>query len=113
MTEEQNQPFFELRQYPLKEGQLDRWVEFMDKTLIPFQRSCGMVIVGSWYVREANQYVWIRRFENEADRQELYKAAYENDTWLNVLKPEVNEMIDREAGLVVTNMTPSALSVIR
>ena len=113
MSDDYSQPFFELRQYPLQAGQLDNWVTFMDEILIPFQRSKGMVIVGSWFNRELNQYVWIRRFENEADKDKLYKAAYENETWLEELKPQVNTMIDREKGLVVTRMTPSSLSIIR
>lgn len=113
MTTESNQPFFELRQYQILDGQLDRWVAFMDKTLIPFQRSCGMIIVGSWFVRETNQYVWIRRFESQADKERLYKAAYKNDTWLNELKPIVYEMLDRDHKLNVREMSPSPLSIIR
>lgn len=113
MTQENNQPFFELRQYQIKEGQLDNWVEYMDKTLIPFQRSCGMVIVGSWAVPETNKYVWIRRFESVADKDRLYKAAYENDYWLNTAKAEVGTMLDREAGLDIQEMVASPLSIIR
>ena len=113
MSQDSNQPFFELRQYQIKEGQLDNWVEYMDNTLIPFQRSCGMVIVGSWYIRETNKYVWIRRFENEADKERLYKAAYENDYWLNEARPHVGTMVDREAGLDIQEMVASPLSVIR
>ena len=113
MTEGTNQPFFELRQYEIKEGQLDRWVEFMDGTLIPFQRSRGMVIVGSWFVRETNQYVWIRRFESEENKVALYQAAYENDFWLKEARPMVETMLDRETGITVTRMEPTALSIIR
>lgn len=113
MTQENEKPFFELRQYIIKEGQIDRWVKFMDTVLIPFQRSCGMVIVGSWFVREANQYVWIRRFEGESNKTELYKAAYENDYWLNEAKALVGTMVDREAGITVTQMEASPLSIVR
>ncbi len=105
--------FFELREYQIKEGKLAEWVQFMDETLIPFQVSTGMIIVGSWFIEETNKYIWIRRFENEAEKKALYQAAYENEMWLDELKPIVNTMLDREAGLNVRNMTASPRSIIR
>lgn len=113
MSQETDQPFFELRQYQINDGKLDEWVEFMDRTLIPFQRSCGMVVVGSWFVRDQNQYVWIRRFESEENRVALYKAAYENDFWLKEARPMVETMLNRETGVTVTRMEPSDLSILR
>ena len=113
MSQEQNQPIFELRQYDIFEGQLDRWVEWMDTVLIPFQRSVGMVVVGSWYSREKNQYIWIRRFESEADRERLYKAVYEHEFWLNEALPIVLTMLSRDSGRTITDMNASALSILR
>ena len=40
--------FYELRQYRIHPGRMDEWVEFMQKDIIPFQVSRGMVITGSW-----------------------------------------------------------------
>ena len=105
--------FFELRQYRIKPGQMERWVKFMDEVLIPFQSSKGMVIVGSFVSQdEADLYVWIRRFEDEADKERLYKAVYESDAWLNEYKPLVGEMNDREK-IMVTRIAPTARSIIR
>ena len=85
----------------------------MDETLIPFQVSKGMVIVGSWSIAADNKYIWIRRFEDEADKEALYQAAYKNETWEKELLPIVNEMLDREAGLNVRQMIASPRSIIR
>ena len=63
--------FFELRQYRCKPGQRDNWVHFMEEVIIPFQSSKGMVIVGSWVgEKEDDLYVWMRRFEDEAEREQ-------------------------------------------
>lgn len=105
--------FFELREYQIKDGQLARWVKFMDEVLIPFQVSTGMVIAGSWSIEAENKYIWIRRFESEEEKKALYTAAYKNETWENELLPLVNEMLDREAGLNVRQITPSPRSIIR
>lgn len=113
MAQEGDRPIFELRQYQIFPGQLDRWVEWMDTTAIPFLGTMGMTIVGSWSVRETNSYIWIRRFESETDRQRLTALQYENETWVNEMRPTINEMLDREAGLVITEMEASPLSAIR
>jgi hypothetical protein len=85
----------------------------MDEVIIPYQISKGMVIVAS-YVGEAEEdlYVWIRRFDNETERERLYKEVYENDYWRNEISPQVGEMIDRSK-TVVSRLNPTPKSVIR
>jgi hypothetical protein len=104
---------FELRQYRTKPGQRERWAKYMDEVIIPYQISKGMVIVAS-YVGEAEEdlYVWIRRFDNESERERLYKEVYENDYWKNEVSPLVGDMIDRTK-TVVSRLNPTPKSVIR
>ena len=105
--------FFELRQYRTRPGQRDAWVEFMEKEVIPFQVSKGMVVVGNFVGQEEDDlYIWTRRFESEEERERLYKAVYETDHWKNNIEPRVNEMLDRKR-MVVTRIEPTAKSVIR
>jgi len=104
--------FFELRQYRTQPGQRDNWVRFMEEVIIPFQVSKGMVIVGSFVgEQEQDLYVWIRRFENEIERERLYEAVYQSDQWLNDIAPKIPEMLDRDK-IVVTRIEPTAASVI-
>ena len=103
--------FFELRQYRIKDGRMDEWVAFMEKEIIPFQVAKGMVVVGSFEGEEEEDlYIWIRRFENEAERETLYKAVYEDPHWLEELSPRVGDIMDRER-IVVTRMLPTSRSV--
>lgn len=113
MTDQRDQPVFELRQYQIFPGQLDRWVEWMDTIAIPFLESLGMTIIGSWSVSETNLYVWIRRFDNEAERQRLTTLQYENEIWVTEMRPMINEMLDRDAGLVITEMHATPMSSVR
>lgn len=87
--------FQELRQYKIQEGKMDAWVDFMESVIIPFQVSKGMVITGS-YRGESDDtlYVWTRRFESEAERERLYDAVYNSDTWRNDISPNVAELMD-------------------
>jgi len=104
--------FFELRQYRIKDGKRAEWVALMEEEIIPFQVSKGMVIVGSFIgEQEPDLYVWMRRFESEQDRIGLYKAVYESDYWINVLKPKIDPLLDRTR-IVVTRIEPTTKSVM-
>jgi hypothetical protein len=105
--------FYELRQYPVLPGKMDEWIKIMEEEIIPFQVSKGMVICGSFRSEENDDtYVWLRRFESEAQREALYKAVYETDFWKNDMAPRVPNYIDR-AGINVTRINPTPKSTVR
>ena len=88
--------FFEFRQYRTRPGQRDSWVKLMEESIIPFQVSKGMAVIGSFVGQEEDDlYVWIRSFISEEERERLYKAVYESDTWRNEMAPQVEQMLDR------------------
>jgi hypothetical protein len=102
--------FYELRQYKILPGKMNDWVEMMETEIIPFQISKGMVITGSYRGEEDDSvYIWMRRFDSEAQREELYAAVYESDHWKTVIGPRVPDHIDREA-IQVTRIVPTPKS---
>ncbi len=105
--------FYELRQYTVHPGKMDEWIEFMEGEIIPFQVSKGAVVCGSFRGETDNSvYVWLRRFESEAERARLYEAVYESDRWKNDIAPRLPAMIDRDAA-VVTRIVPTPRSTVR
>ena len=104
---------FELRQYHLHPGQRDNWVKCMEEEIIPFQISKGMVIAGS-FRGEADEsvYVWLRRFNDETEREKLYEAVYQSDYWKNEIAPKIPEMLDREQ-MKLTRIVATPHSVIQ
>ena len=105
--------FFELREYRTLPGQRENWVRFMEEEIIPFQVSKGMVILGSFTGEEEDDlYIWIRRFESEAQREKLYAAVYESERWVNEIGPEVPKMLDRSK-IVVRRIEATPRSVIQ
>lgn len=102
--------FFELRQYKLRPGTLDQWVQLMEEEIIPFQISKGMVVTGSFRGEtDDSLYFWIRRFESEAERERLYKAVYESDFWKDRIAPRVPDFLVREES-VITRVTATSRS---
>ncbi len=105
--------FYELRQYKVRPGQMDRWVKCMEEEIIPFQVSKGMVIAGSFRGESDDSvYVWMRRFSDEAERERLYEAVYQSDHWKNEIAPRIPEMLDRD-GMVVTRIVATPHSVLQ
>ena len=105
--------FYELRQYKVLDVQMENWLKVMQEEIIPFQVGKGVVIAGSFRGEDDDSvYVWIRRFENEAERERLYDEVYGSDYWKDDVSPRLSSMLDREA-MVVTRLTPTEMSILR
>ena len=102
----------ELREYTVRPGKRDEWVRMMETEIIPFQIQNGIAVLGS-FVCEDNDgiYVWMRRFDDEADRVAKYAAVYESEHWKTSVLPRVNALIDREKHRI-TRLVPTHLSAI-
>jgi hypothetical protein len=105
--------FYELRQYHVRPGKMNEWIKIMEEEIIPFQVSKGMVICGS-YRGETDQsaYVWIRRFESEAQREAQYKAVYQTEYWKTKIDPRVPEYLDRDK-MVITRLVSTPRSPVQ
>jgi len=85
----------------------------MEEEIVPFQISKGMVIAGM-FMGEADKdlFVWLRRFESEEERERLYEAVYQSETWKTKFNDRVGELIDREQ-IKVTRIEATPKSVLR
>jgi hypothetical protein len=102
--------FYELRQYKIKPGKMEAWLKLMEGEIIPFQVGKGAVITASFRGEtDDSVYVWIRRFESEAQREQMYKDIYESDFWKTTISPQVGELIDRSA-TNVQRVVPTRMS---
>ncbi|ASJ74004.1 NIPSNAP family protein [Granulosicoccus antarcticus] len=105
--------FFEIRQYRIRPGKMDAWLELMHSEIIPFQVTHGLVLCGSYQGEEDDSvYFWIRRFEDDAQCKKFYKDVYESDKWVNDLAPRVGEVMDRD-GMVVHRVKATAMSPLQ
>lgn len=105
--------FYEIRQYEIRPGKMDSWIRMFDKEILPFQVSKGMVVAGIFRGEtDDSVFFWIRRFEDEAHREALYKAVYESDEWKTGMSGRVGEHINRET-IIVNRVVPSEASVLR
>ncbi|ASP37716.1 hypothetical protein CHH28_03080 [Bacterioplanes sanyensis] len=99
----------ELREYQIKPGQLDAFLQLMRDTILPYQRAQVMeVVFTSHWCDEQGQdwFVWQRRYRDEAHRQQLFEQVY-NDWWIEHIRPQVFELIEADT-VRVRLLTPTA-----
>jgi hypothetical protein len=105
--------FFEIRRYQIQPGRRAEWIRYMEDVIMPFQTSKGMVINGSFEDEEDDDgYVWIRQFDDEVQRKDLYAAVYESDEWINDISPKVRELMILDQ-VTVTRAVPTPKSAMR
>lgn len=69
-----------------------------------------MVVTASFRgAEDESVYVWMRRFENEEEKERLYAAVYQSDRWKNDIGPRIPALMDRSAARV-TRLTPTPKS---
>lgn len=105
--------YYEIRRYQVRPGRRAEWVRYMEDVVIPFQASLGMDVTASFVdAEDGDGYVWMRRFEDEAQSEALYAAVYEHDRWKNEIGPAVHGLLLAEK-IAVTRVVPTPTSPLR
>jgi hypothetical protein len=71
----------ELRRYRIKPDRLDSWLTFIAEAIRENER-LGMRVEYAGVDRETSTFVWLRSFEDEADRVSRKAAFYGSEWWL-------------------------------
>ena len=69
----------ELRRYRLKSGMIESWLGFFREVLVQSERH-GIRVEYAGFDQETGTFVWLRSFEDEADRK-TRKDAFYGDAW--------------------------------
>jgi hypothetical protein len=69
--------FYEIRTEHARTGLDAELAQYMDDTVIPLHQERGMTVIGSFTaVDDEDAFVWIRRFEDDADRARVLEAVH-------------------------------------
>jgi hypothetical protein len=71
----------ELRRYRIKPERLEPWLDFAAEAMRESERH-GIRVEYAGVDRETSTFVWLRTFEDEADRVSRKAAFYGSDWWL-------------------------------
>ncbi|HEY7060357.1 MAG TPA: NIPSNAP family protein [Chloroflexota bacterium] len=64
----------QLRIYTVKPGMLDSFVGIFRESLAPLHEQYGIRILGAWVNREANEFIWMRAFPDEASIESMTRT---------------------------------------
>lgn len=67
----------QVRIYTINRGQMDAFLEHFQKDTMPLHERVGIQIVGTWVNRPQNEFIWVRTFADEQDRDAKTKAFQE------------------------------------
>jgi hypothetical protein len=97
----------ELRQYQLHPGRRDELIELFETHLIEPQERCGMAVLGQFRdLDRPDWFVWLRGFEDMADRTRALRAFYEGPVWAQHRDAANATMIDSDNVLLLRPVGP-------
>ena len=67
----------ELRIYTINKGAMEAFLDHFEKYGAPLHAAVGIKIESTWVNRAQNEFIWIRSFEDQADRESKVKAFQE------------------------------------
>jgi hypothetical protein len=75
-------PIVELRQYTLHPGQRDTLIDLFDREFVETQEAVGMQVIGQFRnLDDADQFVWLRGFNDMSAREQSLNAFYSGPVW--------------------------------
>jgi hypothetical protein len=88
----------QVRIYTINRGEMDTWLKFFQEVVRPLHEKVGMPIVSTYVNRPQNEFIWVRSFTDEADRDAKQKAFQDAraaagvELGANIAKMEIREV---------------------
>jgi hypothetical protein len=100
--------FYEIRTEHARAGRGAELVRYMDDTVIPLHQEMGMHVVGAFTViGDEDAFVWIRRFEDAADREHVLDAVHHDPRCVAMIET-VSALVGRTESTVRVEPTPGS-----
>ena len=64
----------QIRMYTINKGELDNFIKHFKEETKPIHDKVGWPVVASWVNRPQNEFIWVRTYADEADRDAKTKA---------------------------------------
>src|SRR5688572_27291231 len=102
-------PIVELRQYTLHPGQRDTLIELFDCEFVETQEAVGMQVIGQFRnLDDADQFVWLRGFNDMEAREQSLNAFYSGPVWKAHRDAANATMIDSDNVLLLRLAHPNS-----
>jgi len=88
----------QVRLYTINKGEMDAFLQNFKDVVLPLHQKVGLPVVSTYVNRPQNEFIWVRTFTNEADRDAKQKAFRDATAaagitlGVNVAKMEIREV---------------------
>lgn len=86
----------QLREYRIRAGELDRFVNEWRTHLAPLRRACGFEIPGAWTVPDEDRFVWLLHHPGDWDAFGEADAAYFGSPERKAFDPDPARLIEEQ-----------------
>jgi hypothetical protein len=94
----------QLRDYRIRPGGLDRFVDEWSTSLAPLRRSLGFLIPAAWTVPEDDRFIWILEHPGDWDAFDDADAAYFASPGRAAIDPDPARLIEEQRTLRLTEV---------
>ena len=87
----------QIRMYTINRGEMDAFLDNFQKVVLPLHQKVGLPVISTYVNRPQNEFIWVRTFTDEADRDAKQKAFQDAraaagiQLGLNVAKMEIRD----------------------
>jgi hypothetical protein len=94
----------QLRDYRIRAGELDRFVEEWRNGVAPLRRTAGFEIAGAWTIPEEDRFVWLLAHPADWHRFAKADAAYYASPERAALDPDPARLIEEQHNVRLTEV---------
>ncbi|HEV3088033.1 MAG TPA: NIPSNAP family protein [Candidatus Elarobacter sp.] len=96
----------EVRNYKIKEGLRERFLDFFEHRAVPAQQAKGIRVAGPFVdLENPEAFIWMRAFPSLEERDRMKSAFYDGDPWKSELEAIAMPMLDSYT-VALTSTTP-------
>jgi hypothetical protein len=93
----------QLRDYRIRDGDLDRFVDEWRSHLAPLRRACGFEVIGPWTVPDESRFIWMLRHPDGWEAFERADTAYFASPERAALSPDPARLIEEQRNVRLTD----------
>lgn len=97
----------QLRDYHIRGGELDRFVELWRERIAPLRRACGFEIRGAWTVQAESRFIWILSHPDGWKAFEDADAAYFASPERSSMSPDPAHLIEEQLNVALERLDAS------
>jgi len=90
----------ELRDYRIRHGQMEAWIEGWRTGVVPLRQAAGFHILGAWVDRQHDRFIWLLGYAG-ADGFEAADDRYYGSVQRASLQPDPAELIEEASKVMV------------